>query len=411
VLQDKRVVVLGAGQAGGSFAGLLRQGGFTGEITVIGDEPLAPYQRPPLSKAFLKNEVDAGGLRLRPDSYYGEKGITLRLGAAATAIDPAARRVTLSEGSSFDYDILVIATGSRPRRLPFEGSDLNGIYELRTVADAERIKRNIIPGMTFAMIGGGYIGLEVAASVKALGGEAIVIEREPRILARVASEPLSSFFTRYHRSLGVRILTAMEVAGFAGDAEGAVNGVMLKDGNLIPVDAALLCVGGVANDEIARAAGIDCDGGIVVDLSARTSDPAVFAIGDVTKRPVPYCGHRMLRLESVPNALEQAKQAVAAILDKPRPADEVPWFWSDQFAAKLQIAGLSFDPDEIIVRGEPSVPGFSILHMKGDQLICVEAISAPADFMSGKTLIQQRKRLDLTRLADKSVPLKSLAVE
>lgn len=405
-----RIVIVGAGHAGGSAAALLRQYGWSGDIVLIGEEPHPPYQRPPLSKAMLKGEADVDSLKLRADAFWEEQGIALHLGARVERIDRETRRVVFAGGGEVRWDALILATGSRARKLPLPGADLRGLHELRSLADGEALKAALGPGRRLAVVGGGYVGLEVAASARSLGAEAVVIEREPRVLARVAAEPLSRFFERYHRDRGVEILTGVEVAGFEGGSDGFVRAVRLADGREIACDAALVGVGAEPCDELARAAGLDCDGGVVVDRQARTSDPAVFAIGDVTRRPMPLYGDVTARLESVPNALEQAKQAASALTGRADPAPEVPWFWSDQYDLKLQIAGAPFDADRLVLRGEMETARFSLCHLAGDRLLCVEACNAPADFMAGKLLIGRGARVDLDRLADASVPLKTLEI-
>jgi 3-phenylpropionate/trans-cinnamate dioxygenase ferredoxin reductase subunit len=403
-----RVVIVGAGHAGGTAAALLRQYGHTGPVAIVGEEPIAPYQRPPLSKAWLKGEADADSLALKPMSFYGEHDIDLRLGVCATAIDRAAKTARLSSGETLSYDILILATGARARRLSLPGADLKGVLELRTAADAETLKTVLGGGgKTLAIIGGGYIGLEAAASARALGAQAVVIEVLPRVLARVASEPLSQFFQDYHRARGVRFELGVGVAGFEG-AGGHVTGVKLSDGRVIACDAALVGVGAVPNEELAKDAGLACGNGVVVDLEARTSDPAIFAIGDVTNRPMPLYD-RAHRLESVPNALEQAKQAACAIVGRPAPAGETPWFWSDQYDVKLQIAGVPFDADEILLRGDPSTAKFAVFHLKGDTVVAVEAVNAPPEFMMGKQLIGQRRAVAREKLADPTVSMKEVA--
>ncbi|MCX7585866.1 MULTISPECIES: NAD(P)/FAD-dependent oxidoreductase [unclassified Phenylobacterium] len=404
---DAHVVILGAGHAGGTAAALLRQYGHAGPITMVGDEPIPPYQRPPLSKAWLKGEADADSLALKPLEFYAEQNIDFRPNLQAVKLARSDKVVTLSDGSTVSYDILIIATGMRAIRLPIEGVDLQGVLTLRTAADAEAIKAALGPGKRLAIVGGGYIGLEVAASARALGAEAVVIEREARILARSACEPLSNFFHGYHVDRGVQFLLGASVAGFVGE-NGKVTGVRLADGRVEPCDLVLLGVGAIPNDDIARDAGLECARGIVVDLEARTADPSVFAIGDVTHRPMPHYG-RMFGPESVPSALEQAKQAASAITGRPAPTPEVPWNWSDQYDLKLQIAGLPFDADRVLLRGDPASGKFAVFHLKGDQVQSVEAINSPPEFMMGKQLIANRKPINAEKLADPTVSMKEVA--
>ncbi len=404
---SKSVVIVGAGHAGGTAAALLRQLGFEGAITLVGEEPLAPYQRPPLSKAWLKGEADGDSLALRPESFYAEAGITLITGVAAFRIDRAARTVALSDGRSLPYDHLVIATGARARPLAVPGADLDGVMFLRSAADAERLKAVLGAGKTLAVVGGGYIGLEAAASARALGAGAVVIEREPRILARVACEVLSTFFTDYHQSKGVRFVTGAVIEAFEGE-DGHITAVKLADGRRIACDAALVGIGAIPNDDLAREAGLECTGGIVVDEHSRTGDPAIFAIGDVTHRPLARYD-RMFRLESVANALEQARQAASVIAGRPVPAHEVTWNWSDQYDIKYQFAGLPFDVDGIVIRGDPATAKFAVFHLAGDVIQAVEAVNAPAEFMGGRQLIASRRPIVRARLADTAVSMKEVA--
>jgi 3-phenylpropionate/trans-cinnamate dioxygenase ferredoxin reductase subunit len=397
-----KVLIIGAGHAGGSAAALLRQYGFEGEIVLAGEEAAAPYQRPPLSKAWLKGEAGLEDLLLRPESFYAEQKIDLRTGVTATAIDADAKSVTFADGTVEAYDVLILATGSMARKLAIPGADRPDLLELRTLEDAERLKSVLAPGKRLAVVGGGYVGLEAAASARALGAEAVVIERMDRVLARVASETLSAFFTDLHRRHGVEILTGAEVSGFEDD------GVRLADGGLIAADAVLVGVGALAREALARTAGLACENGVVVDETARTSDPAIYAIGDVTHRPLPLYD-RMFRLESVPNALEQAKQAAAALVGRAAPAPETPWFWSDQYDVKLQIAGLPFDADRQVVRGDPASGSFAVFHLNGDRIVCVEAVNAPAEFMGGRLLIGKATPVDAALLADPSISIKAVA--
>jgi 3-phenylpropionate/trans-cinnamate dioxygenase ferredoxin reductase subunit len=399
-----KILIIGAGHAGGSVAAFLRQYGHEGPIVLVGEEDAPPYQRPPLSKAWLKGEADLETLLLRPLSFYEEQGIEFRPSTVAVSVDPEAKTVAFHDGSSEFYDVRVLATGSTARKLPVPGGDHPDLLELRTLKDAERLKAVLGPGKRLAVVGGGYVGLEAAASARALGAEAVVIERAPRVLARVASETLSTFFTAQHRAHGVEIMTGAEVVAVAHD------GVTLADGSVVRADAVLVGVGALACESLARSAGLRCDDGVVVDEQARTSDPAIFAVGDMTRRPIPVHGGVSHRLESVPNALEQAKQAAAAIVGRPGPAPEVPWFWSDQYDFKLQIAGLPFDADRQVVRGDPSAGGFAVFHLNGDRVVCVEAVNAPPEFMAGKQLIGKGTSVDVAKLADQAVSMKAVGI-
>ena len=399
--------MIGAGHGAGMAAANLRQYGFAGPITLIGEEPIPPYQRPPLSKAWLKGEADEEALTLKPESFYAEHGIDLRLGVRAEAIDRTAGRVRLSRGEDLAYDVLILATGARPRLLNIEGAGLAGVRVLRSAADAEGLKAELGPGRRLAVIGGGYIGLEVAASARALGADAVVIEREPRVLARVANQTLSDFFKTYHEARGVGFELNAEITAFEG-LNGRVAGVRLGDGRRIPCDVILVGVGAIPNHELASEAGLEVSVGVVVDEAARTSDPAIFAIGDVTLRPMPLYG-RPFRPESVPSALEQAKQAACAIAGRPGPAPEVPWNWSDQYDLKMQLAGLPFDVDEILVRGDPANAHFAVFHLNQGMIQAVEAVNAPAEFMGGRQLIGSRRVIARERLADPSISMKEVA--
>ncbi len=400
-----KILILGAGHAGATAAALLRQYGFEGQIVLAVAEPVAPYQRPPLSKAWLKGEADLEAVMLRPDSFYEEQTIDLRRGQMAVAIDRAGKRVRFADGSDDSYDTLVLALGSRARRLTLPGAERSDLLELRTLHDAERLKAVLTPSKRLVVVGGGYVGLEAAASARALGCEVVVLEREARLLARVASEPLSTLMAQVHRAHGVEVRLGAQVTGFE-DA-----GVRLDDGTVVAGDAVLVGVGGVAEMELAAAAGLDCEHGVVVDHQARTSDPDIYAIGDMTWRPLPLYGDRRGRLESVPNALEQAKQVASALTGRPDPAPEVPWFWSDQYDLKLQIAGLPQGSNRIVTRGTPGPDQgpFAVFHLAGDRITCVEAVNAPAEFMGGRLIIGKGQAVDVDKLADPAVPMKQVA--
>lgn len=401
------VVVAGAGHAAGAFAAALRQGGYADRVTLIGAESLAPYQRPPLSKAWLKGEAGTDELLLRPLAFYAEKAIELRLATRVVSIDRAGRCVALDSGESLGYDRLVLATGSRLRPLEVPGVHSRGVFELRTVADAQSIKSALGPGKRLAVVGGGYIGLEVAASARILGAEVVLIERESRLLARVASETLSDFYARCHADHGVAIVLGATVAGF-NEKDGKLGGVRLADGRVYGCDLALVGIGALANDALAAAAGLDCRGGVVVDDTAMTSDPAIYAIGDCTSRPIPRY-KRSMRLESVPNALEQAKQAAAAICGKPQPKPEVPWFWSDQYDVRLQIAGLAIDVAQQVVRGDPASGRFAIFHLDAAGCLqAMEAVNSPAEFVAARQWVAARQVIDPARATDPTLAVKHI---
>lgn len=400
------VVIIGAGHAGGSAAGLLRQYGHKGTITLIGDEPSPPYQRPPLSKAYLKGECGAESLSLKPHAFYAKQDIDLRAGTRAAGIDRQARRVLLQGGGSLAYDALILATGSENLRLPCIPPGLAGVHELRSLADANGLKPELASGRQFVIVGGGYIGLEAAATARFLGAEAVIVERAPRVLARSGSPALAAIFEAHHRARGVTVLTDVSIEGAAAGPDGRVAAAMLADGRRLECDALLVGIGARAADALARDCGLECDGGVVVDHQARTSDPGIFAIGDVSKRPLPLYEDRLFRLESVPNALEQARQAAAAIAGAPAPKPEVPWFWSDQYDLKLQIAGLPFEADETVTRGDPASGRFSIFHLKQGRVRAVEAVNCAADFMAGKALILSGAQIPAERIADPAQPLK-----
>ncbi len=384
------ILIIGAGHAGGAVAANLRQLGSDAPITIVGDEPYLPYQRPPLSKAWLKSDVAFAAVGLRPQSYYEQRGITLRLDGRVVSIGRSAHAVALGSGEEIPYDTLIIATGARARRLGLSGEDLPGVHVLRTIADADRVKAGLAAGQRLVVIGGGFIGLEVAASARLKGMDVLVIEREARLLARVASPPISSFMQSFHERQGVAFRLETGVDGIEG-RDGRVAGVRLSNGEIAAADMVLVGVGAVPNTELAQAAGLTCGNGIVVDLEARTNDPQVFAIGDCTERPLPHYGCRA-RLESVASALEQARQAAAAICGAKAPAPEVPWFWSDQYDLKLQIAGLPIGATRIEVRGDMEQGKFAVAHLDDDGRLCaVEAVNAPAEYMSGRATIGKQR--------------------
>ena len=404
---SKSVVIIGAGQAAAQACASLRLFGFEGAITIIGEEGALPYQRPPLSKAYMKGDLAEERLYFKPDSWYQDQNIETRLSTRATEIDRSAQTVTLESGDSLSYDALIISTGSRPRALPVEGADLDGVFDLRDLADVERIRPNMVAGKKLVIVGAGYIGLEAAAVARQMGLDVTVLEMESRVLARVTSPVMSEFFEAEHGRQGVEIRTEARLASIKG-ADGKISAAILSDGTELDADIVLVGIGILPNIELAEAAGIACSNGILTDRDARTNDPRVFAAGDCAARLLVHYG-RKGRLESVHNAIEQGKLAAAAIMGKPRPNEDCPWFWSDQYDLKLQIAGLSQDYDETVVRGAPDARKFAVFYLQNSKLIAVDAINSPPEFLASKKLIMTGASLAPETLRDTSKSIKEIA--
>lgn len=383
-MTGKHVVVVGAGHAGGTLAALLRRDGFDGPITVIGAENDPPYHRPPLSKSFSDDSVKW----LYDADFYAEQDITLQLGQMVRSVDAAAKQVELASGAVIGYDILVLATGAEPRRLPVPGDTLAGIHTLRERGDASVLREAFHTGRPLVIIGGGYIGLEVAAAARARGVEVTILEREDRILGRVASRPLSELLTAYHREQGTTVLTGVEIGGFECD-RGFVGGVELADGQTLGCATVLVGAGAMPRDDLARKIGLEIQNGITVDHSGRTSDPSIYALGDVSNRPVDsqFSTVGRMRLESIPSAVEQARHVAEAIMEKPRTPDDVPWFWSDQFNLKLKIAGIVYGEYETAVRGDPGGGSYSLFHHNNGRLVAAETVNASREFMVAKRIL------------------------
>lgn len=405
----RRIVIAGAGQAAAQALQSLRQGGYEGDLVLVGDEPALPYQRPPLSKAYMKGEFEEERLYFKPASWYEDQSIEVLLGTRATRIDRAARILHLGHGAALPYDVLILATGSRPRPLSCKGAELAGVHDLRTLADVERMRPQMVEGRKMVIIGAGYIGLEAAAVARQMGLNVTVIEMAPRVLARVTSPVLSEFYTAEHRRQGVTILTSAQLSHLEGK-DGAVSAAVLIDGTVLPADIVLSGIGILPNEDLAREAGIACSNGILVDRDARTSDPCVFAAGDCASRPLVHYG-RDGRLESVHNAIEQGKLAAAAILGQPRPAEDCPWFWSDQYDLKLQIAGLSQGYDAYVIRGDPASRKFAVFYLRNETLIAVDAVNSPPEFLASKKLIMSGAKLAPSLLGDTSTPMKDIAAQ
>lgn len=397
------VVVIGAGQAGASVVARLRAKGHAGPVTLIGEEPVPPYQRPPLSKGYLLGEMEAERLMLRSPEFYAEQGITLRLGQPVTAIDRAARTVTVG-GEAIGYDELVLSTGSVPRRLPASiGGDLAGVYTVRTLADVDAEAAEFVAGRRVVIVGGGYIGLEAAAVAAKLGLDVTVLEMAPRLLQRVAAPETSDYFRALHLAHGVKILESTGLERLMGQ-DGRVVAARLSDGREIPADFVIAGVGIVPATALAEAAGLAIENGIRTDAHGRTSDPHVWAAGDCAS--FPWRGGR-LRLESVQNAIDQAELVADNILGAGQDYVPMPWFWSDQYDCKLQIAGLNTGYDHIVTRG-PEGDAVSFWYFAGDRLLAVDAMNDPRAYMVGKRLIEMGRSPDPGALRDPATNMKAL---
>jgi 3-phenylpropionate/trans-cinnamate dioxygenase ferredoxin reductase subunit len=397
-------VIVGAGQCGVQAAASLRENGFQGRIVLIGEERHAPYQRPPLSKGYLAGKLAPERIELRPASFYTERDIERVFGTRVVAIDRAAGYVRLADGRTQGFDKLLLATGSRPRRLQVPGAGLAGVYVLRTRDDADAIRAEWAPGRRLAIIGGGYIGLEVAAVAVTMGLQVTVLEAAERVLSRVTSPQMSAYFEEVHRRRGVEIRCGAAVAGFEGD--GRLHAVVCG-GERIAADVAVVGIGIMPNVELASEAGLPCDDGIVVDEFCRTADERIFAAGDCTNHPSPLLGRRV-RLESVQNATDQAKAAAANLCGKARTYAEVPWFWSHQYDLRLQTVGLVNGYDQIVERGNRARNAFALFYLRDGRLTAVDAVNMPREYMACRRLLPQKACLDLSRLADASVPIQEL---
>jgi 3-phenylpropionate/trans-cinnamate dioxygenase ferredoxin reductase component len=403
------VVIIGGGQAGGEAATLLRQNRFAGRIILCGAEPYLPYMRPPLSKAFLAREIGQDALIYKAAAAYAKAEVEMRLGATVEGIDRREKRVRLRGGESVGYDKLVIATGGRARVLPEPGADLRNIFYLRTIADVEALQPQMESGRRLVIVGGGYIGLEAAAVAVKRGLAVTVLESAPRVLARVTAPDLSSYYERIHRQAGADIRTGVTVSGFSARGEdGTVGKVECAGGESFAADFVLIGIGLSPNTELAAEAGLDVDDGIVVDAASRSSDPDIYAIGDCAMHAHHGFLRRKIRLESVPNALEQARAAAASITGRPIPEAPPPWFWSDQYDLKLQMVGLSEGYDELAIRGSMESSCFIAFYLNQGTVIAADAVNRPGDFMAAKRMTAERRKIAPARLADESLPLKAL---
>jgi 3-phenylpropionate/trans-cinnamate dioxygenase ferredoxin reductase component len=396
-------VIVGCGQAAAQAVASLRQEGYDGPLTLIGEEPFLPYQRPPLSKKFLAGELERDRLLIRPEAFY--EGVDLRNGVRAEAIDRAAGQVRLSGGGAVAYEKLLLATGSRVRLLPVPGTELRGVHYLRGIADVEAIRAGLAGAKRLVVVGGGYIGLETAAVCRNLGLDVTVLEMESRVMARVTAPVMSEFFEAVHAGEGVNIRTGVRVAAIEG--AGRVERVVSADGEAFPADLVIIGAGIVPNQELAAEAGLPCEDGIVVDEYARTPDPAIFAAGDCTRHPC-LVADRIVRLESVQNAIGQSKVAAASMCGRLSPYEETPWFWSDQYDLKLQIAGLSQGHNSCTLRGAPESRSFAAFYLKDGRVIAVDAVNSPAEYLVGRKLVSARAEVAPERLADTAIPIKEI---
>lgn len=403
-------LIVGASQAGVQLAVSLREAGFRGPVTLIGAERHAPYQRPPLSKAYLTGKADAAVLELRTPEFYRRHGIDLITGARVRRIEldaTGAGLARVADGRTLHFDRLALATGARTRRLDAPGAHLDGVIHLRDLDGADRLRRRLVPGARVVVVGGGFIGLETAAAAVALGGRACVVEATERVMSRAVAPAMSAFFHEAHLRRGVELRLGTGVAEIHG-AGGGVTGVGLADGTVLPADTVVVGIGVVPRTELAEQLGLACDGGVLVDACGRTSRPSVVAAGDCARAPHPTRPGVRVRLESVPSAIAQARAAGATLAGAPEPNEEVPWFWSDQFDLKLQMAGLADGHDRHVVRGDPASERFSVLYYREDTLVAIHSVNAPADYVAGRAALARGASIPADLAADPATPLKAL---
>ena len=402
------VLIVGTGHAGAQAAMMLRQQGFTGSIAMVGDEPELPYERPPLSKEYLSGEKPFERILIRPATFWADRNIDIHLLTRVDAIDANGKTATLQDGGTLGYQTLIWATGGAPRMLSCEGSALSGVYTVRTRADADAMMAALATTQQVVVVGGGYIGLEAAAVLSKLGKSVTVLEALPRVLARVAGEPLSRFYEAEHRAHGVDIRLDAKMDCFVGK-DGLLTGVRMTDGEVLPAQMAVVGIGIVAAVAPLLAAGARGDNGVEVDSYCRTSLPDVYAIGDCASHHNSFCENVRIRLESVQNANDQATTAVRAIMGDPQPCHAVPWFWSNQYDLRLQTVGLSTGHDDRVVRGDPATRSFSVIYLKSGRVIALDCVNATKDYVQGRKLVVDGLSFDKAALANSSIPLKMIA--
>lgn len=401
------VLIVGAGQAGAQVALSLRQHGYAGSIGIVGAENEPPYERPPLSKEYLMGELGAEALQLRPQEFWPGRSIDLCLGVRIVSVLPEAHQAMTDAGETIDYGVMVWATGGEPRRLPCHRSELGGVHLLRTRVDADRLRSELCRANRAVVVGAGYVGLETAAALNSLGFRVTVVEAVDRVLARVAGPEISEFYAREHSARGVEFVFGGLVDALLG--EGQVSGVRLSDGRTLPANLVVVGIGLIPSVEVLAEAGATVADGVVVDALCQTSLPDIYAVGDCARHPNAYAATPSVRLESVQNAIDQAKTVAGAIAGRPVPYSALPWFWSNQYDLALQTAGLSAGYDATIVRGDPASRAFSVLYLREGAVIAIDSVNSPADFTQGKRLVTRRAQADVERLADPATPLKDLA--
>lgn len=401
------VAIVGAGQSGYQVAASLREQGYAGRIVMIGDEPHAPYQRPPLSKAYLSGKSGVESVLLCPEKFYAERQIELITHKRVVAIDRTHRKVALEDDQVIEYDHLVLATGARNRPLPVKGADLAGVHFLRTVDEASAVRAELGTARTAVVIGAGFIGLEFAASAVKLGLSVTVLDVADRPMARALSKSMSGVFTREHDKMGVKLLFNTQVMHLLGEG-GKVTGVETVEGQVFPADLVLIGIGVIPNTELAATCDLPIQNGILVDELMQTADPHISAVGDVAAHPNPFANHTCIRLESVQNASDQARCVASKLTGKPSPYHALPWFWSHQGTLKLQIAGLLTPNCEEVIRGDAHSANVAVFNFKDGKLICVETLNRPAEHMLGRKLISQHIAVTPQQAADLNFDLKSL---
>ena len=405
---ERNCLIIGASHAAAQLVVSLRQSDWAGNITVVGEEPELPYQHPPLSKDVLNGEKDISDILIRPKEAYEQANVTMILGERATRIDRSEKTVLLADGKLLRYDKLVLATGARVRKLPIKGAEHSKVFYLRDMEDIRAIKRAMSSGQKAVIIGGGYIGLETAASLTKCGKQVTVLEAMSRILQRVTAPELSTFYKRVHEEEGVIIVENVTASRIDAVDDGLM--VIGDGGHAFPADFVIVGIGVIPNIELAEDSGLDVGNGIEVNEYCQTSDPNIYAAGDVTWHHNPIYD-RHLRLESVPNATEQAKTVAAHICDKPKAYNSLPWFWSDQFDLKLQIAGLSTGYDDLVLRGNPDDGrSFAAFYFKGDKLLAVDAVNSPREFAMARMLLTKGKSLDKQKIANVALALKDAVI-